>query len=135
MRYNNMVGWGSHLAFYNANVAPELCMIVVNSGVLVTEKGTSSTFSGILSKSDVLDASSQSAVNASSMERIVGGGMLDTIRSTVTKAVPYLAPLAKNALSQVNHPLAKVASAGLGALGYGRSGGVGKSGGLSKHLM
>jgi hypothetical protein len=125
-----MQGWGSHTALYNANVTPELCMVVVNSGVLVTEKGTSSTFTGILSKQDVLDASSQNAVNASSMERIVGGGMLDKIRSTVTKALPYLAPLAKSALSQVNHPVAKVASAGLGALGYGKSGGR-----LSKHLM
>jgi hypothetical protein len=130
MRYNNMIGWGSHTAFYNATVTPELCMVVVNSGVLVTEKGTSSTFTGILSKQDVLDASSQSAVNASTMERIVGGGFLDKIRSTVTKAIPYLAPLAKTALSQVNHPMAKVASAGLGALGYGKSGGK-----LAKHLM
>jgi len=130
VKYTTMQGWGSHTALYNANVTPELCMVVVNSGVLVTEKGTSSTFTGILSKQDVLDASSQNAVNASSMERIVGGGMLDKIRSTVTKALPYLAPLAKSALSQVNHPVAKVASAGLGALGYGKSGGR-----LSKHLM
>lgn len=125
-----MVGWGSHTSIYNASVTPELCMIVVNSGVLVTEKGTSSTFTGILSKSDVLEASSQSAVNASTMERVVGGSMLDKIRSSVTKAIPYLAPLAKSALSQVNHPIAKVASAGLGALGYGKSGGR-----LAKHLM
>jgi len=125
-----MVGWGSHLSVYNADVTPELCMIVVNSGVLVTEKGTSSTFTGILSKQDVLDASSQSAINASTMERIVGGSMLDKIRSSVAKALPYLAPIAKGALSQVNHPVAKVASAGLGALGYGKSGGR-----LAKHLM
>jgi len=116
-----------------ASVSQEMVIITVNSGIQVNEKGTTSTFTGILTKQDVLDASAQPAIGTSAMERIVGGGFLDKIRSVAMKALPMLAPVAKTLLSQVNHPLAKGASGALGALGYGRSGGQMHK--LQKHLM
>jgi hypothetical protein len=115
------------------SVSQEMVIITVNSGIQVNEKGTTSTFTGILTKQDVLDASAQPAIGSSAMERIVGGGFLDKIRSVAMKALPMLAPVAKTLLSQVNHPLAKGASGALGALGYGRSGGQMHK--LHKHLM
>ena len=126
--YNNQLG-DDQIA--NPSLSSlEVVLCTMNSGVFVTEKGTSSTFVAVLSKQDVLDASAMTPISNSSAERIVGGGLLDKIKS----AVGYLAPIAKKGLSMVNHPYAQTASKVLDVAGYGKSGG-GRSGGLKKHLM
>lgn len=69
-----------NLDVYNqssVNVAPELVMITVNSGVFVTERGQSSVYTGILTKQDVLDASQQDPFSIAHVTRKVGAGMLD----------------------------------------------------------
>lgn len=111
----------------------ELVIITVNSGVFVCERGTSSTYTGILTKQDVLDASSQDPYGRSDVERLIGGGFLDTLKSVAGKVLPKLPGLAKMGLSMMNNPYAQKGADVLGALGYGRSGGA--KGRLDSKLM
>lgn len=116
----------------------EIVVITMNSGIWVNERGTSTVYTGILTKQDVLDASTQEAYTRSDVRRMVGGGFLDTLKSVTGKLLPKLPSLAKVGLSMVpdSSPMgkyAKMGEAGLGALGYGRSGG-GSSGGARHRL-
>jgi hypothetical protein len=119
--------------------ALELVMITMNSGVFVCERGTSSTYTGILTRADVLEASEQDAYSHADIKRMVGGGFLDMLKSGVSKlaplvkaVAPMVAPMAKQYLSSKG-AMGKLAAQGIGALGYGRSGagpsGAGMSGG------
>ena len=62
-------------------MTPELVICTMNSGCFVTEKGSSSTYTALLSKSDVLEASQMVAVSHSDAKRMVGGGFLDSLKS------------------------------------------------------
>jgi hypothetical protein len=125
----------------SAAFEPELVIIAMNSGVFATERGTSSTYTALLTKQDVLDASMQEPVSKSEYTRMVGGGFLDSLKS------------AWNWLKQPGR-LSKIANAGLNVyditkggptsgstkgreivkvLGGARSGGA-MSGGLSSRL-
>jgi hypothetical protein len=53
----------------------------MNSGVFVCERGTSSTYTGILTKQDVLEASQQDHYTHDDVKRLVGGGFFDSIKS------------------------------------------------------
>jgi len=59
----------------------EVVLITMNSGVFVCERGTSSTYTGILTKQDVLEASQQEHYSHDDVERLVGGGFFDKIKS------------------------------------------------------
>lgn len=68
---------------YENNV--EAVLITMNSGVFVCERGTSSTYTGILTKQDVLEASQQDHYTGDDVERMVGGGFFDKIKSGFSK--------------------------------------------------
>ena len=53
----------------------ELIIMVMNSGVFVNERGTSSTFLGLLTKQDVLDSLQQQPYSSNEVRRMVGGGL------------------------------------------------------------
>jgi hypothetical protein len=110
----------------------EIVMITMNSGVFVCERGTSSTYTGILTKSDVLDASTQEAYTRSDVVRMVGGGFLDTLKSVAGKVIPKLPGVAKAVLSNVDNKYAKAGADVLGALGYAKPDAKGK---LAARLM
>jgi len=115
----------------------ELVIITMNSGVFVCERGASSTFTGLLTKSDVLEVSQQAPYFQSDVRRLVGGGWFDTLKSIIGRVLPVLAPLAKDYLSKQG-VMGNVASKVIGALGYGQSGGqmgCGTSGGKKNKLM
>jgi len=109
--------------------AIEMVMITMNSGVFVCERGTSSTYTGILTRADVLEASEQDAYTRSDVQRLVGGGFLDMLKSGVSKLSPLLKAVAPVVMPHVKNylgskgTLGAMANAGLGAMGYGRSGG------------
>ena len=102
-----------------------LYIVTMNSGVFVCERGTSSTYTGILTRADVLEASEQDAYTHSDVKRMVGGGFLDMLKSGVSKLAPLVkaiapvvAPMAKDYLKSKG-AMGKLASAGIGAMGYG----------------
>jgi hypothetical protein len=78
----------------------ELVCITMNSGVFVCERGTSATYTGILTKQDVLEASAQEYYTHDDVKRLVGGGFFDSIKSGVSS-------LAKKGLKMGKEHLAK----------------------------
>lgn len=100
-----------------------MVMITMNSGVFVCERGTSSTYTGILTRADVLEASEQDAYTRSDVQRMVGGSFHDLLKSGVSK----LAPLAKAAAPHIMPHVEKYVK---GKLGLGHSGGGGSGGAL-----
>ena len=62
-------------------ITPEIVIITLNSGSFTTERGTSSTYTALLTKEDVLAASQQEPVSHSDAKRMVGGGFLDGLKS------------------------------------------------------
>lgn len=108
---------------FDVPVTPEICLITVNSGVFICQKGSSSLFTAILSKADVLTASEQEPYHKSDARRLVGGGFADLMKSAMGKLpslLPKLAPMAKNLLSGIDNKYAAAGAAGLGALGYAK---------------
>jgi hypothetical protein len=59
----------------------ELILVVMNSGIMVTDRGQTSTYTGILTKQDVLDASQQEPYSVMDVKRIVGSGHCDSGRA------------------------------------------------------
>jgi hypothetical protein len=116
----------------SAVATQELVIITMNSGCFVCERGASSTFTGLLTKSDVLEVSSQMPYFKSDAERLVGGGWFDTLKSVIGRVLPILAPIGKEWLSKQG-ALGDTASKVIGALGMGSSGG--KKGKLAERMM
>jgi hypothetical protein len=52
----------------------ELVLVVMNSGIMVTDRGQTSTYTGILTKNDVLEASQQEPFSVADVQRKVGSG-------------------------------------------------------------
>jgi hypothetical protein len=76
---------------------PEIIMIPVNSGIMVTEKGQTSSYTGILTKTDVLDAALQEPYSHMNIKRIVGRGHGD-----MGKALPkHVAPMSKTTVERM----------------------------------
>jgi hypothetical protein len=106
----------------SAVATQELVIITMNSGVMALERGSASVFTGLLTKSDVLEVASQTPYYRADAVRMVGGGFMDSLKSLVGKVLPYLMPQAKKYLKEqgdVGEKAEKVIS----ALGYGKSGG------------
>ena len=99
----------------------EIVLITVNSGLYVLERGVSSIYSGILTKSSVLDSQNKQPVSSYDASRMVGYGLFDSLKSVAGMVLPKLPSIAKAALSLSGHPLAKAGVAGLSALGYGKA--------------
>ena len=113
------------------DITPEIVLIPINSGLFVNERGTSSTYTGILTKSDVLSASAQEPYYQTSVKRMVGGSFLDSLKSVAGKVLPHLLKHGKEELAKSGHPVAQLAHSALGAMGYGSSGGGVSGGGPS----
>jgi uncharacterized membrane protein YgcG len=111
----------------------ELVLITMNTGVFVLERGTSQTYTAILSRSDVLSASSMPGYKSSDVKRLVGGAMEDGYKSLV--GLPDLGA------GQSGGAMNGCGQSGGGYSGGGQSGGGQSGGGLSggarmkKHLM
>jgi hypothetical protein len=54
-------------------ITPELTVVCVNSGLFVCDRGQSTSFSGLLQKSLVLDASAKQPYTEGDVERLIGG--------------------------------------------------------------
>nr|WPF46440.1 MAG: putative major capsid protein [Lake Baikal virophage 2] len=110
----------------------ELVLITQNTGVFVLERGTSQTYTAILSRSDVLAASSQPGYSSSAVKRLVGGSIEDGFKD--------LSGMGESGSGPSGSGPSGSGPSGSGPSGSGPSGsgnsGSGVSGGrrLSKHL-
>jgi hypothetical protein len=93
----------------------ELVLMCVNSGLFITSQGVSSTYTGILTKSDVLAASEMKPVSERHL-RLVGG-----VESSAVTSVADVAPKAQEAIMDA-------VSAAKSALGKGMSSSGGADG-------
>ena len=109
----------------------ELVIITMNSGVMALERGSASVFTGLLTKSDVLEVASQTPYYRADAVRLVGGGFMDSLKSIIGKILPYAMPIAKKYLRESGDMGAKAEQA-ISALGYGKSGGKMK---LAERMM
>jgi len=81
--------------------AMDMVIITVNSGLFVTEKGQSATYTGILTKDDVLSAAAMKPVSDAEARRLVGGlniGALLNTAGKVGRTISKYAPVADAAL-------------------------------------
>ena len=62
---------------YLTAIAPEIVTICCNSGVIVTNQGSTQTYTGLLTKSMVLDAKQTKGMSSEVNDRMVGGKMLN----------------------------------------------------------
>lgn len=102
----------------------EMVLITMNSGLFSVERGTASSYQGILTRSDVLDVSTQEPYSSYEVRRLIGGGMEDTLSSVMGKLGSRMKASGKSDV--------------LGSLGYGHSGGGMSGGGMSggaKHKL
>lgn len=112
----------------------QIMVIPVNSGLYVTDRGTSARFTGILSRQDVLDANKQEPYSHNDVQRFIGGGFFGNLKALASKVgnvASAVAPMAKNLLANSGDDRAQKAASVLGALGYGASGGGASGGGAS----
>ena len=139
LQFNVTVNNYSGYEFANA----ELVLITVNSGIFVTEKGQSATYTGVLTKDDVLSAASGPSMNHSSLLRMMGGSKLTSALSILSRALPGTNMLAQEFLGDTGaqgilkkgFDFANQANSALKGTGYsgGRARGSGK--GSAKFLL
>jgi hypothetical protein len=87
---NNTQNTSSLLDVPLAGIIPEIVVIPVNSGIMVTERGQTSCYTGILTKSDVLDASLQEPYGHMELKRIVGHGHGDSSKALPKSMCPRM---------------------------------------------
>lgn len=133
--------------YQNSNVTYRMTVICVNSGVFVSEKGTSNPYTALLRKEDVLNASAMEPMGHGEFNRMVGGGFLDKLKSigssvwsSAKPILKMLSPFVQKSLESSSNPYAKTASKVLGAVspqllgdGMGRGVGAGDEGRLMRH--
>jgi len=104
--------------------AYEMVLITMNSGVFTIERGTSQTYTSILSRADVLSVSSQPSHSKSALARLVGGSWEDSFKSLCASIAPWAGRAEK----------VKDVIMGEDTSGGGTSGGGYSGGRLKKHL-
>jgi len=102
----------------------ELVLITMNSGVFAIERGTSQTYTAILSRADVLAVSSRPQYSKSSLARLVGGSVEDGVKA-----------LARPLMEAVGMGTSGGGLSGGGLSGGGTSGGGSSGGKMAKHMM
>ena len=85
----------------------------------MNEKGTSSTYTALLTKQDVLDSLQQVAYAHSEVHRMVGGSFLDNLRGSLGWIHSKL-PMVKHVLNHIPHAYAQTGAKVLDALGYAK---------------
>jgi hypothetical protein len=93
----------------------DLCTILINSGLLVSEAGVSSTQLGILNSADVIKTQEQ-AEEYKYGPRYLGAGIFDTLASIIKPTRKVLGHLG-TAANLIPHPGAKVVGSVLKAVG------------------
>lgn len=119
----------------------EVVCCTINSGFLQLERGSSTIYTSLLSKQDVLETSQQEYHAQSDVHRMIGHGFLDRLRSTIGKINPKqiydtaknvygtvkkYSPLIKQGLRMTGDSTAGQIADGMETIGLGYSGGSSK---------
>ena len=99
----------------------ELCIIPVLSGCWINERGTSSSFIGLITKADCLETLEQEHYSQGQVRRLIGGSWHDRLKSGLNWLSSKITPL-KHVLEHVPHEYAQRGAKVLSALGYGKHG-------------
>jgi len=125
---------------YDFEVAPELCIITMNSGIFATQQGTSQIFTGILTKEQVLrtkEQNPQSALTSVEYQRLVGGQLgnmgMGNVMSMIKNMSGMLPSQIKDMMKQAGINIGGATSAGVMSGGSISEGGKSKSK-LAKHF-
>ena len=112
----------------------ELVVLVENPGVMIFDRGSSSTFVGLLTKDAVLQTKDSSDhVTLAYGKHMVGGGWHYSALNGLRWLHNHGISAAKNWVKDhINHPIANKAVEVASALGYGQTGGANK---LQSRLM
>ena len=96
-------------------------VLVVNSGVLLCERGASSTYNSLLTKQAVLDTiEDPEFITHAHARRLVGGAsVMHHLRNAVHWVHNRITPAKEWLKEHVNHPIANTAVKAAEALGYG----------------
>jgi hypothetical protein len=118
----------------------ELVILVQNSGVLITDRGSSSTFVGMLTKDAVLATKDESDFYTTSYAKhMMGGSWMHHLKSGARWLHEHGISKAKNFLKEhVDHPITNNIVDAATALGYGMTGaghGHGHTGKLADRLL
>lgn len=100
----------------------ELVIITMNSGIMALERGSASIFTGLLTKSDVLETISQKPYFRADAVRMVGGSLMDGLKGLIGKVLPMVMPRVKEYLKSKGD-VGQMAEKAVSALGMGKSGG------------
>ena len=103
----------------------ELICVFVNSGLIVSSLGSTSVYQGLLTKQDVLDATTKPPVNQGEYKRMYGAGWWSGIKSAVSTAIaaaPLIAKVAPHALGIYKAVSGSGMASGRSGSGYSGSG-------------
>ena len=109
----------------------ELFVVPMNSGIIVNERDTSSVYTALMIKADVMASSVQEQHSHGAIKRVIGSGFLNSLKSAMGWISSKL-PAVRQALGHIDHPYAKAGHDVLKTMGYGKTGGAGK---LENRLM
>ena len=99
----------------------ELCIMPIMSGSWINERGTSSSFIGLLTKADVFETLEQEPYSQGQVRRLIGGSFMDRLKSGLHWVTSKLTPI-KHVLEHIPHEYAQKGAHVLSALGYGKHG-------------
>jgi len=103
-------------------ITPQLNTMMMYSGILSTSNGSSSAYtSGVLTKENVLQASTETDLNRDELARYVGGGLGGSVKSIASAVLPVV----KKALGAFDNKYAQAGVEALNKLGYGKKGNLG----------
>ena len=80
----------------------EIVLVTMQSGALVNERGTTSTYTAMITKQLCLDANKEEPVSESQVKRIVGGGFLDNLKTGMSAVHKYGKPVMDIACKLMN---------------------------------
>ena len=110
----------------------DLETIFVNSGNAVLQRGTCSTYIGLLTKEIILNTLQQPQYSRSDVQRLVGGGFFDTLKNIASKVVSVAKPLVKAAeMLPLPGPLKKAAEIANVGLDVASKAGLGEGGAIT----
>ena len=113
-------------------ITPEIVTVTMDSGAFVCSAGTANVYTGLLSKENVLQASTQPPYTGTDVDRLVGGSISDKINSSIGAILHRKGHHRPMLMGGIGTGVSG------GSLGMGTSGGgigTGVSGGkLSRHM-